>query len=332
MFGNSVTTAMTDQQTSNATDEILRELMDCVSSLKEDVAELKKRNDDATATSAMESRKRPRDGDAGADLRDSITRDGEDDRSQQYSGDGDSDSDPAGGTDSEDYIPSDVDRFQVSEEGEAFLETAFTSKLKYATRKAKVAKYGQPDSKWAMCPELGSVVEGILPNEALKLDKATFRSQEMWLEAAGPISACLERAHQGTLTLPEVIPMLQTSLVLMGDASQHQSSMRRQVLLEQFNPHLKKLMKDKDFAKAQPYLFGQDFGQKAKEKLDAAEALRKVVYKQPPKGKANFQGGYPRNKQNWGKGGGRNNNYGPGKSKKRSRGTTNPTGKPPGDK
>ena len=104
MFGNSVTTAMTDQQTSNATDAILRELMDCVSSLKEDVAELKKRNDDATATSAMESRKRPRDGDAGADLRDSITRDGEDDRSQQYSGDGDSDSDPAGGTDSEDYI------------------------------------------------------------------------------------------------------------------------------------------------------------------------------------------------------------------------------------
>ena len=57
-------------------------------------------------------------------------------------------------------------------------------------------------------------------------------------------------------------------------------------------------MKEKDFARAQPYLFGQDFGQKAKEKLDAADALRKVVYQQPPKGKANFQGGYPCNKQN----------------------------------
>ena len=262
------------------------------------------------------SRKRPCDGESGADLRDLITRDGEIDPSQQYSGNEDSDSDPAGSTDTEDHTHSDVDRFQVSEEGEAFLETAFTSRLKYATRKAKVAKYGQPDSKWAMCPVLGSVVEGILPNEALRQDKVTCMSQEMWLEAAGPISACLEKANEGTLTLPEVIPMLQTSLVLMGDASQHQSSMRRQALLQQFNPHLKKLMKEKDFARAQPYLFGQDFGQKAKEKLDATEALRKVVYQQRPKGKVNFQGGYPRNKQNWGGGGGRNNSYGPGNSRR----------------
>jgi len=49
-----------------------------------------------------------------------------------------------------------------------------------------------------MCPELGSVVEGILPNKALRQDKATYRSQEMRLEAAGPISACLERANEGT--------------------------------------------------------------------------------------------------------------------------------------
>ena len=79
------------------------------------------------------------------------------------------DSNPAEYTNTEDHNSSDVgDIFIVSEEGEAFLETVFTSKLKYATRQAKIAKYGQPDSKHTKCPALGSVVEGILSNEAFK--------------------------------------------------------------------------------------------------------------------------------------------------------------------
>jgi len=42
-------------------------------------------------------------------------------------------------------------------------------------------------------------------------------------------------------------------------------------------------MKDRDFKDSQPYLFGKDFGQKAKEKLESAAALRKIVYQQTPK-------------------------------------------------
>ena len=134
------------------------------------------------------------------------------------------DSNPAEYTNTEDHNSSDVgDIFIVSEEGEAFLETVFTSKLKYATRQAKIAKYGQPDSKHTKCPALGSVVEGILSNEALKQDKVTYKSQEMRLEAAEPLITCLEKAHEGTLTLKEVIPVLQTSLWLMRDAAQHHS-------------------------------------------------------------------------------------------------------------
>jgi len=34
--------------------------------------------------------------------------------------------------------------------------------------------------------------------EALKQDKVTYRSQEMWLEAAGPLAAILEGASKGT--------------------------------------------------------------------------------------------------------------------------------------
>jgi len=51
-------------------------------------------------------------------------------------------------------------------------------------------------------------------------------------------------------------------------------------------------MKDEDFAKAQLYLFEQEFGQNAKEALHSADVLRKMVYQQTPNRKANYQGGY----------------------------------------
>ena len=88
--------------------------------------------------------------------------------------------------------------------------------MKYQTRQAKVAKYGMPDSKWIKCPRLSPVVGAILSKEAVKQDKVTFRSQEMWLEAAGPLTSCLERAHEGTFTLQEAIYMIQMALMLIG--------------------------------------------------------------------------------------------------------------------
>ena len=100
----------------------------------------------------------------------------------------------------------------------------------------------------------------------------------MWIEAAIPLAACLEKAHKGDFSVAEVIPMIQAALMLMGDASQHQSSIRRKMLMQHFNPQIKGLMDDSDFGKAQAFLFGEDFGEKAKARLKAAAALQKVVY------------------------------------------------------
>jgi len=287
---------MTDPNSTS--DPFLQQLLQAVSKLQQDIDEMKKRDtakgmddvdatqeeDDATSggkndtTTTKWNRKQSRDGEPSAPNSELITRDGEDNPSQEGFGNEGSNSNPAEYTETEDHNSSeDGGTFTVSEEGELFLETIFAPKLKYSTRQAKVAKYGQPNSKYTKCPALGSVVEGILSNEVLKQDKVAYKSQEMWLEAAGPLTACLEKAHEGALTVPEVIPMLRASLWLMGDAAQHHSSLRRQNLLQHLNPHLKKVMTEKDFAKAQPYLFCEDFGQEAKEKLDAAAALRKVV-------------------------------------------------------
>ena len=58
-------------------------------------------------------------------------------------------------------------QFTLSKEGEAFLETVFSLWLEYAARKAKMAKYGQPDSKWTMCPKLSPEVATTLSKEAI---------------------------------------------------------------------------------------------------------------------------------------------------------------------
>ena len=113
--------------------------------------------------------------------------------------------------------------------------------------------------------------------------------------------------------------MIQSAPVLMGDAAQHQAALRRKSLLQHLNPQLQSLMKESDFKEAQPYLFGEDFAEKAKCKLEAAAALRKSVYPSSTKGKSGFRGSHPR--KNWGRQGDRVNTYAPGKSK-RDQGTS----------
>ena len=124
--------------------------------------------------------------------------------------------------------------------------------------------------------------------KAVKQGKVTYRSQQMWLDAAGPMTACLEKAHEGTLTITEAIPMLQSALLLMGDVSQHQAFLRRKQILQHLNPQLKSLMKESNFVGTQLYLFGEDFGAKVKKKLEAAAVLKKAMYPQPCKEKLDF--------------------------------------------
>ena len=173
-------------------------------------------------------------------------------------------------------------------------------------------------------PELSPVVAATLSKEVVKEDTVAFRAQQMWVEAAIPLAECLEKAHEGDFSVAEAIPMIQAALMLMGDASQHQSSIRRKMLMQHFNPQIKGLINDSDSGKAQSFLFGEDFLEKAKARLEAAAALKKVVY-QSIKGssKQGFQGSYPR-RSNQGCGGGKQNNYGHGKSRKNP--TTAPSG------
>ena len=114
---------------------------------------------------------------------------------------------------SRDEVSTESKRFKLSEEGKAFLKTVFDSRLEYATWKAKATKYGQLDSKWAMCLELSPIMAATLLKKAVKNNKVAFRTQQLWTEAAGPLTACLEKAHVGQLTIQETISMIQSALI-----------------------------------------------------------------------------------------------------------------------
>jgi len=131
-------------------------------------------------------------------------------------------------------------------------------------------------------------------------DRAASKLQQFWLDAANPLVFILEKAEE--MDLPkEVIGGIQTALQLMGNANFHNSAAWGQALMTQFNPKLRQLFSGTDFKDAPPFLFGENFGMLAKERLEASEALRKFVSFDKGAGRG-FQKSHPQ--KNPGRGGG----------------------------
>ena len=81
--------------------------------------------------------------------------------------------------------------------------------------------------------------------------------------------------------------------------------------MQHLNPQLQTRMKDADFKGFQPFLFGEDFGEKAKARMEAAAVLRKVVNPPGSKGKqTGFQKSHPQ-RSTWGHQGGKKKHYDP---------------------
>ena len=78
-------------------------------------------------------------------------------------------------------------------------------------------------------------------------NKGTFRTQQLWLEAAVPLVSLLETAHENKLDPKTAVTMVQSALLLMGDASQHQWANWREVILRQLDPQIADLMKEEGY-------------------------------------------------------------------------------------
>ena len=123
----------------------------------------------------------------------------------------------------------------LSEMANAYLDSAFKSKLDNSSRKSKATKFGTPDSRWICCPKMDVVVAVNESKEAERSDCTASCLQQFWLDDLALMVMLLERDKE--LQLPvEVIQMVQTSTLLMGNASFHHSTEKRRALLQHLNP------------------------------------------------------------------------------------------------
>jgi len=165
---------------SNSTDEILKELLATVNSLKKDVDNLKARDDGRTYP-----QKRLHDSDDGEEGNGSHNGDEYENRDGDISDTGEVENDGS-------Y----ASQYTLSAEGKAFLEATFDSRLQYKDRRNQIVKYSEPDSRWTTCPSISPVVAATLPSAALKDDKVAFRAQQMYMEAIVPLAALLENTDE----------------------------------------------------------------------------------------------------------------------------------------
>ena len=175
---------------------LVNDLASTVKNLQGEFSELKK-DRDRTADDSRRKSKHPRDDEdahgSESDTENSRARNGEVSKNN---------SDPGN---AEDNTPK---AYAVSAEGEAFLEATFGSKLDYAARHKQVVKIGSPDTRWVKTPVLPPVLASILPRETVKEDKRSFRSQQLWLEAAAPLVSLLETAHEDKLDPKTAVTMV----------------------------------------------------------------------------------------------------------------------------
>ena len=179
--------------------------------------------------------------------------------------------------DSDDEDEIDADTFQLSEAGEAFLQTAFSKRMNAKGQAKWIEKQGVPDFLWTKCPTLDPVISANVSKDAIRSDNREKKLQEYWLDAATPLIAAPENVQEDRANLQDTTKAMQEALVYLGNASQHHTVHRRQAILQQLNPQLKPLVKDEDFVDAPPLLFGERFASVAKEHLEAAAVLKKLV-------------------------------------------------------
>ena len=165
----------------------------------------------------------------------------------------------------------------LSEATKAFLETAFSSEMTNSDRRKRVEKFGVPECDAVRCPKLDPVLKSTLPKEAIKADGYLSRLQQLWLDAVAPLTAVIENAEAGELSVDGAVAAVQSALVLMGNAHQKMAQERRKKILLQLNPALKSLAEEQHaFSKAAPMLFGEEFAKRATDRVEAVKAIKKL--------------------------------------------------------
>ena len=152
---------------------------------------------------------------------------------------------------------------------------AFSHSLPPAKRKSLKRKQPIPDTPFTKVPKLDPTIQSRMSPAAKATDRGIAGTQGYVLDAAVPLVNMLESARAGTLTPKDAAESAQQALKLIGNASAHLSSQRRQKASVCLKKELSTLVKDEDtFKDAAPFLFGSSFQIKMKEHMEAIRNLK----------------------------------------------------------
>lgn len=111
------------------------------------------------------------------------------------------------------------------------------------------------------------------PKDVIQNDNTAQKTQRLLLKAASLLAAIMNKYDGSKVLEAKVIQGIRNTLLLLGNVSQQHSLQSRKAILQHINLQLKSLVQDADFAEAPPYLFGTNFGELAKERLEAAALI-----------------------------------------------------------
>ena len=161
----------------------------------------------------------------------------------------------------------------MPEELSAFLTVTFKGPLSPDRRKL-LDSYPRPTSTALSPPGLDKSMMPLIQKKksVIAHDRFLSKLQRFTMDAMGPLSYLLAEVLSGKdVPKEKAISALQASICLIGNASVTLSVERRRCILRQLNPKLTSLAEE-DFDN-DGKLFGDNFGKRAKERMDAIRSL-----------------------------------------------------------
>ena len=181
-----------------------------------------------------------------------------------------------GGEEEDGPPPAKKAKYMPSARTVKMLKAVTEKPLKNEKRKKITTKYPLPSCDQAHTPKLDEDISCIVPKAAKTYDRYLSKLQQFSLDALGPIT----RLHEEILAdeavnLTKAKEAVEAAIVLLGNATAHFSTERRKSMMKHLNKDLRPLCEGK-FPNRGPYLFGENFGAKAKKTADNIRALKGV--------------------------------------------------------
>jgi len=128
-------------------------------------------------------------------------------------------------------------------------------------------------------PKLDDSISLIIPDSSRKEDRLLCHLQQFTMDSLGALLCLQEQLVEGKMSDPKQgRAAVKTSITLLGNAAAHFNLERRKSAMKHLNKDLQPLAKG-SFPNRGPWLFGEDFGTKAKPMADSIRALKVTLGK-----------------------------------------------------